>query len=88
MTSERVSVTAIKRQGITSVAEIISRSVEDLEQIPGVGQQTAKRVKAAAQTLYSEALAQPLSTLGSEQSTELEALLNILYHYGRSREAL
>ncbi|MHC9879419.1 SNF2-related protein [Corynebacterium diphtheriae] len=88
VTSERVSVTAIKRQGITSVAEIISRSVEDLEQIPGVGQQTAKRVKAAAQTLYSEALAQPLSTLGSEQSTELEALLNILYHYGRSREAL
>ncbi len=70
------------------MAEIISRSVEDLEQIPGVGQQTAKRVKAAAQTLYSEALAQPLSTLGSEQSTELEALLNILYHYGRSREAL
>ncbi len=54
-TAESLRVTALTDAGITTVQGVLDRTVAQLDQLPGIGEVTAQRLRAAAETLWRTA---------------------------------
>ncbi|ADK28948.1 DEAD/DEAH box helicase [Corynebacterium pseudotuberculosis] len=81
VTNERLRFTGLESVGVFSVLDVLSTPETTLTQVSGIGAATAKRIKGAAQTLYTEAMAAPLGSLGDTRTPELVQLLRILARF-------
>ncbi|AEG83978.1 DEAD/DEAH box helicase [Corynebacterium ulcerans] len=81
VTNERLRFTGLESVGVFSVLDVLSTPETTLTQVSGIGAATAKRIKGAAQTLHSEAMAAPLTNLGDTRTPELVQLLQILARF-------
>lgn len=82
VTNDRLRFHGLDNIGVRTVADVLEQPAEHLMQVPGVGQQTALRMKAAAQTLFAEASAVPVKTIGEAKDAATLSLLNTLATYG------
>ncbi|MCX7443831.1 SNF2-related protein [Corynebacterium sp. P7003] len=83
VTDDRLRFTGLPGIGVTSVADVLDTPVDRLTSVNGIGTQTAQRMRAAARTLESEAIAQRTPHIGDEPCREAVALTRILARYER-----
>lgn len=86
VTKDRLRFNGLDGIGVRTVADVLHQSVERLTQVPGIGEQTALRMKAAAQTLFSEASALPVKTIGDSNDPMTMELLNVLASFGAAHQ--
>lgn len=84
VTNERLRFKGLDEHGIRTVADILDRPEATLMHIPGIGEQTARRMKAAAQTLLTEAQAQPDRNLGQEKLPATQAATEVLQTFEKT----
>ncbi len=60
--------------GYSSVLDVFNAPTSALERVPGIGPQTAERMKAAAQTLYSEQNSSERVVIGNTPTNEAKAI--------------
>ena len=60
--------------GYSSVLDVFAAPTSALERVPGIGPQTAERMKAAAQTLYNEQNNSERAVIGSTPTNEAKAI--------------
>ena len=60
--------------GFSSVLDVFAAPTSALERVPGIGPQTAERMKAAAQTLYNEQNNSERAVIGSTPTNEAKAI--------------
>ncbi|PRQ11967.1 DEAD/DEAH box helicase [Corynebacterium sp. 13CS0277] len=82
-TSQRLRFSGLDAVGITTVAQVLAARVEDLTRVNGIGEATARRMKAAAQSLRAEAAARHATRIGHEPSPHAVELVGILHRYGQ-----
>lgn len=78
VTNDRLRFQGLDSIGVTTVADVLHQPIERLTQVSGIGEQTAARMKAAAQTLYSEATATPVRNIGDVKNVHSFNLVNTL----------
>lgn len=84
VTNERLRFKGLADHGIRTVADVIDRPEVVLTQVPGIGAQTAKRMKAAAQTLLTEASIAKDKNIGDERLAPAVALVEVLNAFEQS----
>ncbi|HCG46458.1 SNF2-related protein [Corynebacterium flavescens] len=77
----------LKSFGFTSVGDIYRADVSALTRLPGIGDQTASRMKAAAQTLYNEENNSQDFRLGNSGSFDERCVVAALKRYAVQRDA-
>lgn len=77
-TNERLRFAGLETRGYATVADVLNARVGELTAINGIGEITAKRMKAAAQTLRREALGEHSVAIGEIPSAAALALLGVL----------
>ncbi|QGU07530.1 ATP-dependent helicase HepA [Corynebacterium occultum] len=80
-TRERLRFPDLSTHGYNSVADVLNASQRELIALNGIGEVTAKRMKAAAQTLHREALAAHHTAIGDTPTTAALRLLAILAQF-------
>lgn len=83
VTSDRLRTTGLEQVRVTSVADVLDTATSVLRQVPGIGQQTASRLKAAAETLRREAVATHTTGIGDTPSATATALVQVLARFDR-----
>lgn len=78
VTNDRLRTTGLAEIGISTVHDVLHTPITTLTQVSGIGLQTANRLKAAAQTLLSEAQAADTATIGTEASPAAKNLVGVL----------
>lgn len=81
VTNERLRFAGLDTIGITTVKDVLHKPLTTLTQAPGIGVQTAKRMKAAAQTLFSEAQLGSTKHIGTDPTAEAMNLVGLLHLY-------
>ncbi|MFP7364738.1 SNF2-related protein [Corynebacterium callunae] len=69
---------------VSTVADVLRANISLLTTVSGIGEQTAQRMKAAAQTLETEALNRQTSFIGTEPSAPALELIKILAEFGQA----
>lgn len=69
---------------VSTVADVLRADVSLLTTVSGIGEQTAQRMKAAAQTLQTEALNRQTTFIGTEPSPPAMELIKILSKFGQA----
>ncbi|WP_075726366.1 SNF2-related protein [Corynebacterium aquilae] len=82
-TNQRLRTTGLDTAGITTVADVISTPHSTLTAINGIGEATARRLKAAAQALSNEARSTHSTRIGTDPTDTAIALVRILNIYGQ-----
>ncbi|MGP6173071.1 SNF2-related protein [Corynebacterium sp. A21] len=77
-TKERLRFAGLETRGYATVADVLHAGVGELTAINGIGEITATRMKAAAQTLHREALGEHSTAIGETPSAAALTLLGIL----------
>ena len=78
VTADRLRISGLPEAGVTTVGDVHRAVVGQLRQIPGIGERSADRLKAAAETLFSEAAAEPRRDIGTERTRYAERLIKVL----------
>lgn len=81
VTNERLRFAGLDTIGVTTVKNVLDKPLTTLTQVPGLGIQTAKRMKAAAQTLLSEAQLGTNRHIGTDPTPEAMNLVGALHLY-------
>ena len=68
---------------VTTVADVLSVPMSTLTAVRGIGEQTARRMKAAAQTLLNEAKSENSTRIGDVPSAPAMSLVRVLYCFGQ-----
>ncbi|MCS4535179.1 SNF2-related protein [Corynebacterium sp. HS2168-gen11] len=84
VTDERLRFSGVEEHGIFSVFDVLQTSVSRLENIHGIGLQTARRMKAAAQTLASESENSNDYAIGNDPNAQVLELLTTLVTFEQS----
>lgn len=84
VTSDRLRTTGLDQIRVNSVADVLGAATATLRQVPGIGQQTASRLKAAAETLRREAVATHTTGIGDIPTATATALVRVLARFDRS----
>ena len=77
----------LKNHGFASVGDVYRADLSVLTGLPGIGDQTASRMKAAAQTLYNEENNSQDFRLGNSGSFDERCVAAALKRYNEQREA-
>ena len=83
VTSERVRTTGLDRVRVGTVADVLAAPTSLLVQAPGIGEQTAVRLKAAAETLRREAVATHTTGIGDTPTSPARGLVTVLARFDR-----
>ncbi|AKE41329.1 SNF2 family DNA/RNA helicase [Corynebacterium kutscheri] len=86
VTNERLRFSGLDSIGITTVAEVYLAHEALLRQVSGIGEQTAQRMKAAAQSLYAEAQQSVGKNIGEEKTIETVELLTVLDKFSQANQ--
>ncbi|WP_018295617.1 DEAD/DEAH box helicase [Corynebacterium lubricantis] len=78
VTNERLRFQGLEASGITTVKQVLESSISDLTGINGIGEQTARRMKAAAQTLKNEAEDPSSTRIGDTATAAATRLVRVL----------
>ena len=81
VTSDRLRTDGLEEVGVHSVADVLAAPAAQLRQVSGIGEQTANRLKAAAQTMHNEALATSSTTIGEEPTRAAQGLVQVLARF-------
>ncbi|MDO4760330.1 MAG: DEAD/DEAH box helicase [Corynebacterium sp.] len=81
VTNERLRFQGVEHAGIFTVYDVYKAPLSALTQISGIGVQTASRMKAAAQTLYTEAATSTDMRIGNEPTQAAMELVRVLATY-------
>ncbi len=81
VTRDRLRTEGLDTIGVSTVADVLRSTSPYLRQVPGIGEQTANRLKAAAQTMLNEATASRSTTIGEEPTREATGLVTVLARY-------
>lgn len=84
VTNDRLRFAGLEDIGVMTVADVLNTSQSVLESVNGIGPLTASRMKAAAQSLATESLAEAGSAIGSEPSEPAVELVRILNMFEQS----
>lgn len=80
-TAERVRTDGLDAVGVTSVADVLDAPEALLRQVPGIGERTAARIKAAARTMRREAAATHSTSIGERWSATAGQLVEALARF-------
>lgn len=83
VTNDRLRTTGLERVRVHTVADVLGAPVAVLQQVPGIGRQTADRLKAAAETLRREAVATHTTGIGDTPTASATALVRVLARFDR-----
>ncbi|GAB3591178.1 RNA polymerase-associated protein RapA [Corynebacterium faecale] len=83
-TNHRLRFGSLDTIGITTVADVARASLSLLASAQGIGDQTARRMKAAAQTLEREALGRNTVFIGDTPTKPAVALIRILFRFDQA----
>ncbi len=83
VTQERLRTTGLDRVRVHTVADVLATPAGVLLQVPGIGQQTANRLKAAAETLRREAVATHTTGIGDAPTATATTLVGVLARFDR-----
>ncbi|MHA2789086.1 DEAD/DEAH box helicase [Corynebacterium sp. S7] len=78
VTNERLRFQGLEASGISTVRQVHESSISDLTRINGIGEQTARRMKAAAQTLKNEAEDPSSTRIGDTATAAATRLVRVL----------
>lgn len=81
VTADRLRISGLPEAGVKTVGDVRRAHVGQLRQIPGIGERSADRLKAAAETLFSEAAAEPRRDIGTERTRYAVQLVDVLARY-------
>ncbi|MDO4259154.1 MAG: SNF2-related protein [Actinomycetaceae bacterium] len=81
VTDERLRFSGIGAFGLNTVKDVLDAPIHTLLSVPGIGEQTAQRMKAAAQTLLSEAQKTASHRIGNNPSSAARNLVGTLHLY-------
>ncbi|ANE05337.1 DEAD/DEAH box helicase [Corynebacterium crudilactis] len=85
VTDHRLRFGSLESIRVVTVADVLKTHTSILTTVQGIGQQTAQRMKAAAETLKQEALSrQHTSTIGEEPTTPAMRLINVLARFDQT----
>ncbi|WP_156228248.1 DEAD/DEAH box helicase [Corynebacterium comes] len=82
-TSERLRFTGLDTIGVNTVADVLASPPGMLTQVHGIGPQTARRLRAAAETLRREAVATHTTGIGDTPTAAATGLVRVLAHFDR-----
>lgn len=88
VTKDRLRFGNLHSIGVTTVADVLRASAAALTAANGVGEQTAIRMKAAAQTLLNEAMSTSTPLIGDAPTPPAVALVRILARYEQCADVL
>lgn len=77
-TNERLRFSGLDQVRVSTVADVIAAPVGLLTQVQGIGEQTARRLKAAAETLRQEAVGTHTHGIGDTPTAAATALVRVL----------
>lgn len=80
-TDSRLRFTGLDQVGVSTVADVLQRPASLLMRVNGIGEVTARRMKAAAQTLHREALAGPATAIGDTPTAAAVSLVGVLARF-------
>lgn len=80
-TNERLRFTGLESVGVNTVADVLEAPLGRLTQVHGIGGQTARRLKAAAETLRREAVATHTTGIGDTPTAAAVGLVRVLAHF-------
>nr|WP_241228439.1 DEAD/DEAH box helicase [Corynebacterium hylobatis] len=82
-TSQRLRFAGLETIGVATVADVLDLPVGRLTQVRGIGVQTARRLRAAAETLRREAVATHSTGIGDTATAAATALVRVLAQFDR-----
>ncbi|WP_018021756.1 DEAD/DEAH box helicase [Corynebacterium doosanense] len=80
-TADRLRIEGLEPAGLTSVAWVAEAPRGRLTQLPGIGERTAERLHAAAETLRREAAAAEPRAIGTEPTAAARELLRVVAQF-------
>ncbi|WP_448850853.1 DEAD/DEAH box helicase [Corynebacterium sp. 335C] len=81
VTDERLRFAGLEQVRVTTVADVLRAPEAVLRQVPGIGERTARRLRAAAQTLQHEAESEAGTSIGDEPTAPAVQLVRVLHRY-------
>lgn len=81
VTRQRLRTDGLDTVGVSTVADVLRSPAAQLRQVPGIGEQSATRLKAAAQTMLNEATSTGSTTIGDEPTRPAVGLVTVLARY-------
>lgn len=78
VTESRISIKPLEDAGITTVGQVLRHSATQLQSLNGIGENTARRIRGAAQSLFNEAAATPVKGLGVKDTASSRQLICVL----------
>ncbi|MDO4609456.1 DEAD/DEAH box helicase [Corynebacterium sp.] len=81
VTDERLRFSGLEQVRVTTVADVLRTPEHVLRTVPGIGERTARRLRAAAQTLRTEAESNAGSSIGDEPTSAAVQLVRVLHRY-------
>lgn len=82
-TSGQLRTTGLDTIHVFTVADVLKTPLTTLTAVHGIGEQTARRIKAAAQTLLNEAKAEQVTQIGDTPTPAALRLVRILARFGQ-----
>lgn len=80
-TNERLRFTGLEGIGVFTVADILATPTGRLTQVPGIGATTARRLRAAAETLRQEAVGTHTTGIGDTPTRSATGLVRLLAQF-------
>ncbi|WP_460490574.1 DEAD/DEAH box helicase, partial [Corynebacterium nasicanis] len=80
-TNERLRFTGLETIGVSTVADVLATPTGRLTQVPGIGETTARRLRAAAETLRQEAVGTHSTGIGDTPTAAATALVRLLAQF-------
>ncbi|MDO5513486.1 DEAD/DEAH box helicase, partial [Corynebacterium sp.] len=80
-TNERLRFTGLETIGVSTVADVLATPTGRLTQVPGIGATTARRLRAAAETLRQEAVGTHTTGIGDTPTRAATGLVRLLAQF-------